>query len=181
MGILIETERLLLKKYSESDLENIYKLKSEPLVWKYSTVAVSTDMNDSIKYLSSLLRNYDDSKFCFEALYLKDSRKYIGEAGVLSFYQHDLRAVVGFNLLPEFWKHGYATEITNGLVKYLFTEMNVERVEALVMEENEASRKVLEKSGFIIEGLLRNFAWINQKFVNVCYYGIIKSDYQKGK
>jgi ribosomal-protein-alanine N-acetyltransferase len=179
MGISVETERLLLKNYSENDLESIYKLKSEPLIWKYSTMAVSTDINESRKYLFSLLKNYDDNKYCFQALFLKDTQEYVGEAGILSFYKQDLRAVVGFNLLPEFWKRGYATEITIGLVKFLFEEMKVERIEALVVEENEASRKVLEKSGFIIEGLLRNFACIDQKFVNVCYYGIIKSDYQK--
>jgi ribosomal-protein-alanine N-acetyltransferase len=46
-----------------------------------------------------------------------------------------------------------------------------------VIEENIASRKVLEKSGFFKEGILRNFAFINNIYKNVCYYGIIKEDY----
>jgi ribosomal-protein-alanine N-acetyltransferase len=177
MNILIETERLILKNYTESDLENVYRLKSEPLVWKYSTKTASDDIEESKKYILSLLKNYDENKYNFQALFLKDTREYIGEAGVLSFNQEKTRAVVGYNLLPQYWKNGYATEITKALVKYLFEEEKVERVEALVGEGNVASRKVLEKSGFKIEGLLRHFAYINKEFVNVYYYGIIKSDF----
>ncbi|MBU3137642.1 GNAT family N-acetyltransferase [Clostridium gasigenes] len=71
----------------------------------------------------------------------------------------------------------YTTEITKALIKYLFEIEKVERIEALVGSGNEASKRVLEKSGFIQEGLLRSFAYINNKFVNVYYYGIIKDDY----
>jgi len=62
-------------------------------------------------------------------------------------------------------------------VKHLFEVGKVERIEALVGDGNCASRKVLEKSGFIQDGLLRNFAYINNKYINVYYYGIIKDDY----
>jgi ribosomal-protein-alanine N-acetyltransferase len=178
MNIVIETERLILKNYTESDLKNVYRLKSEPLVWKYSTKTASDNIEDAKNYLLSLLKNYDENKYNFQALFLKDTREYIGEAGVLSFNKEKTRAVVGYNLLPQYWKNGYATEITKALVKYLFEEEKVERVEGLVGEDNIASRKVLEKSGFKIEGLLRHFAYINKEFVNVYYYGIIKSDFQ---
>ncbi|MBB6713434.1 GNAT family N-acetyltransferase [Clostridium gasigenes] len=69
--------------------------------------------------------------------------------------------------------------MTKALIKYLFEIEKVERIEALVGSGNEASKRVLEKSGFTQEGLLRNFAYINNKFVNVYYYGIIKDDYLK--
>lgn len=112
---------------------------------------------------------------------MKDTSEYIGEAGILSVKQPSNRAVVGYNLLPRYWANGYATEITEALVKYLFIERNVERIEGLVQEENISSRKVLEKNGFLKEGTLRNFAFINNLYKNVCYYGIIKEDYNKNK
>ena len=45
------------------------------------------------------------------------------------------------------------------------------------MKGNNASRKVLEKSGFLLEGVLRNFACVGNEYVDVCYYGIIKEDF----
>ena len=177
MPIEIETERLILKDYCENDLEYIYRLKSEPLVWKFSTKIATNEIEDSKNLLEIVLKNYDKNKQDFQALFLKDSVKYIGEAGILSFNIQSNRAVIGYNLLPEYWNNGYATEITKALVKYLFEDTETERVEALAMEANKASTKVLEKSGFVLEGLLRNYAYINKQYFNVCYFGMIRHDY----
>lgn len=177
MNIQIETKRLILKNYSKKDLDNVYRLKSNPLVWKFSSKVVTDDIEESRRYLADVLKNYEEGKYDFQALYIRDTQEYIGEAGILSFNSKNRRAVVGYNLLPKYWGNGYATEITIGLVKYLYEEEKAERIEALVMEGNEASRKVLEKSGFIVEGLLRNFTCNNNKYFNVFYYGMIRSDY----
>lgn len=177
MNIQIETARLILKHYCEDDLGNIHKLKSDPMVWKFSSKVATTKLEDAKIHLESVLKNYDDNKCDFQPLFLKDTGEYIGEAGMLSFNKHCNRSVLGYNLLSEYWTNGYATEITKALVKHLFEVEKVERIEALVCDGNVASTKVLEKSGFIQEGLLRNFAYINKKYVNVFYYGIIKNDY----
>jgi len=178
MVLQIETERLILKNYSDKDLKNVYMLKSEPLVWKFSSNEVTDNIGDCKNYLTSVLEKYNEEKYDFQALYVKSTEEYIGEAGILSFNQKNRRAVVGYNLIPKYWGNGYATEITMGLVKYLFEKEKAERIEALVAEDNRASRKVLEKSGFIAEGLLRNFAYIDHKYYNVYYYGMIRSDYK---
>lgn len=176
VSIKIETERLILKNYCENDLENMYRLKSEPLVWKFSTKITSNKIEDSKSSLESVLKNYAKNNDDFQALFLKDSGDYIGEAGILTFNNQNNRAVVGYNLLPKYWNNGYATEITKALVKYLFDYTKTERIEALALEANKASRKVLEKSGFVLEGLLRNFTYINNQYSNVCYFGIIRHD-----
>jgi ribosomal-protein-alanine N-acetyltransferase len=179
MNIQIETQRLILKNYCENDLKNIRKLKSDPMVWKFSTKCATTKTQDAKVHLESILRNYGENKCEFQAIFLKDTGEYIGEAGILSFNNQNKRSVVGYNLIFDFWANGYATEITKALVKHLFEMEKVERIEALVGDGNGASRKVLEKSGFVQEGLMRNFAYINNKFINVYYYGMIKEDYIK--
>lgn len=176
-NIQLESDRLILKNYRIEDLDNVNKLLSEPLVWRYSSTVPTCDIEEARKHLVNTLSNYKEGRREIQALYLKGSHEYIGEAGILSLNQRCGRAVVGYNLLPSFWGCGYATEITKTLVKYLFEDLKVERIEALVCNENEASKKVLEKSGLIHEGLLRNFGYINDRHVDVCYYGMIKSDY----
>jgi len=179
MHIQIETPRLILKNYSENDLENIHKLKSDPLVWEFSSKVATNRMEDAKIHLESVLKNYDENKCDFQSLFLKDTGEFIGEAGVLSFNKQNKRTVVGYNLLSKYWIKGYATEITKALIKHLFEIERVERIEALVGEGNEAPRKVLEKSGFIKEGLLRNFAFIDNRYIDVYYYGIIREDFIK--
>ncbi len=181
MTVQIETNRLILRNYCENDLNNISRLKSNPLIWKFSSKKVTNSIEESKKYLESILKNYLEKRNDFQALFLKETKEFIGEAGILSSNRQNNRAVIGYNLLPRYWNNGYATEITKALVKYLFEEEKVERIEALAADENKASKKVLEKSGFIQEGLLRNFAYIESKYIDVCYYGIISSDYQISK
>jgi [ribosomal protein S5]-alanine N-acetyltransferase len=129
--------------------------------------------------LKILCYNYNNNKCEFQALYLKENNEYIGEAGLLSYNPRCKRGVIGYNLHPKYWGLGYATEITKALVRYLYEVLKLERIEALTAESNQASRKVLENSGFILEGTLRNFAYIDNQFLNVMLYGMISQDYLK--
>lgn len=178
LGKLI-TEKLILKNYEESDIGNILCLRSCPEVWKFSTNTADESIEGARCFLSNILDKYNDKKPCFQAVFLKENNVFIGEAGVLSLDPPNKRTVIGYNILPSFWNKGYASEITKHLVKALFENFEIERIEALTMVENIASRKVLENKGFKLEGVLRNYAYINGGFVNVCYYGIIKSDVEK--
>lgn len=173
----LETERLILRNYRETDLVNLHALKSNSLVWAYSDKEVLTDIEETEKHLDNILQNYNSGKCDFQALFLKNTEEYIGEAGILSFRLNSNRGVLGYNLLPQYWMNGYATEITRALVKYSFEEIKMERIEALVAGGNDTSRKVLEKSGFFLEGVLRNYARINNNYCNVYYYGLISEDY----
>lgn len=80
----IVTERLLLRNYRERDLEKLHMLKSDPLVWKFSSNQVTNDVESSKMHLESILNNYKDGNHDFQALYLRSTDEYIGEAGILS-------------------------------------------------------------------------------------------------
>jgi len=175
----LETERLHLKKYHSSDVDNYLKLKSNPIIWKYSSQEPMKDRNEMTLHLNELIDTMTD--YQFHALYIKNGMEYIGEAGILSYNERNHRAVIGYNLLPDFWSKGYASEITKALVNDLFESNDVERIEALVVFENIASKKVLEKSGFKLEGILRHFTWLNGKYRDVCFYGLIRSDWNKNQ
>ena len=69
MNIEIETERLILKNYCENDLDNNYRLKSEPLVWKFSTKIATNEIDDSTILLEIILKNYHKNKQDFQALF----------------------------------------------------------------------------------------------------------------
>ena len=172
----IITDRLILRNYQETDIQNILKLRACPEVWVYSTNKVDDSKEGALKYWKEVSQKYIDGKCSFQALFLKETQEFIGEAGVLAFNEEHNRAVVGYNILPRFWNCGYATEITKGIVDKLFYEIEVERIEGLTSESNIGSRRVLEKSGFQLEGILRHYAKIDNEYQNICYYGIIKPD-----
>ena len=175
--MFLETDRLILKKYNITDLEDYFQLKSCNEIWKFSTNVPIKDRNIVKNQLLELIEKQIEVDLGFCSLIEKSSNLYIGEAGILSINNITKRCVVGYNLLPEFWNKGYATEITKELLKYAFVTLSLERVEALALQVNIASCKVLEKSGFSKEGILRHFTKIDGLYYDVCYYGIIKSDF----
>lgn len=177
--MFLETNRLILKDYSMENLSDYGLLRSCEEVWKYSTNTATNDITSVKNQLEELLEKQRKSGYGFCALMEKRSNRYIGEAGILSMNSNANRCVIGYNLLPDAWNKGYATEITIELVKYAFEALGVERVEALAMQLNAASCRVLEKSGLKKEGLLKHFARINDNYYDVAYYGVIKDEYQK--
>lgn len=176
---MLETERLFLTEYQTGDIDNFYKLKGYNEVWKYSSFTQLREKEQAITLLDNLINDRSNGNYVFMALYKKDTREFIGEAGIIGYNLRANRCEIGYNLLPQYWNKGYATEITKGLVKYAFECLGVERVEALVLQVNRASCKVLEKSGFQLEGVLRNFNRCEIGYRNVCYYGVIYSDLYK--
>ena len=173
----IETSRLLLKDYSINDFSNFFLLKTTKEVWEYSTFTPYQSEEKALTDFHAILNNLSVNPYQFGALFTKDSNTFIGEAGIISLNKNTDRCVIGYNLLPDYWGYGYATEITKALVAHAFETLNVERAEALAMHLNAASCKVLEKSGFTLEGILRHFTKIRNTYFDACYYSIISSDY----
>jgi ribosomal-protein-alanine N-acetyltransferase len=112
----------------------------------------------------------------FLALYLRDNHQFIGEAGIISINRNANRCEIGYNLLPEFWNQGFATEIAGKLVIHAINDLKFKRVEALVLSDNQASCRVMEKCGFKCEGILRHFNKHEDNYRDVNYYSIISSD-----
>jgi len=178
--VFLETPRLRLRPYKMEDLASYHALMSDPNVLRYSSKQPSETLAQSGQKLMEIVESSDDP-VGFHALVERESGRCIGEAGILSLTPRANRCVIGYNLLPAFWGQGYATEIASALVDYAFDILQLERVEALAQVANIASRRVLEKTGFALEGTLRHFAYIAGTYRDVCTYGMIRSDRQISK
>ncbi len=172
----IKTERLHLREYTKDCLSYYHKLKSDPIIWKYSTFIPMKSINKVESLLTDLISLRNEGKDGFLSLFEIKNDQFIGEAGIISSNRNANRCEIGYNLLPQFWNQGFATEITIGLVSYAMDTLGYERVEAMVLAENKASCKVMEKSGFKCEGVLRHFNKCEDRYRDVNYYGIISSD-----
>lgn len=99
-------------------------------------------------------------------------------AGMISAEQkkdiYCVDAEVGALLATKYWSCGIMTEAVRQLCLLAFREMDIVRITGLAYEENLASRRVMEKNGFIMEGLMRNALIKNGKIHNLCVYGKLK-------
>jgi RimJ/RimL family protein N-acetyltransferase len=145
--IPLETDRLLLREFVESDAEPYFLLGSNPVVIRYT----GADRFTSVKHALDVLRarpiqDYKRHGFGRLACVLKSSAAVIGFAGLKRL--EDLGEVdLGYWLMPEYWGRGLATEAGRAVLDEGFGRIKLERIIGLVHPENYASIRVLEKLG----------------------------------
>lgn len=149
MSIVLETERLVLKRFSPMDAQGFYELNLDPEVIRYTG-----DMPfSSAAEAESFIRNYDHYErygFGRWSVFVRDSGDYIGFCG-LNYRLAVDEVDVGFRFLKRYWGKGYATEAARGSILYGFKEYALEKIVGRAMQENLASHRVLLKLGMRFE------------------------------
>jgi ribosomal-protein-alanine N-acetyltransferase len=92
-----------------------------------------------------------------------DTCELIGTVGFNLWNQKHKRAEIGYELHPQHWGQGYASEAAAAVMAYGFNNLQLIRIGAVVFLENQASQHVLEKLGFQKEGVLKNYMYQNGK------------------
>jgi ribosomal-protein-alanine N-acetyltransferase len=97
--------------------------------------------------------------------------------GVVAYYFHKQehkKAEVGFWIFPQFWNKGIVTEVLKAVIDYCQQQKDIHRLEAFVEDGNIASKRVLEKLGFVCEGIMKECEIKNGKFINLHIYALIR-------
>ena len=81
---------------------------------------------------------------------------------------------IGYLLLSDYWSKGIMTEAVRQICEIAFMELDIIRITGLVYAPNVASQRVLEKNGFVREGLQRDAVWKDGKVYDLCLYGKLK-------
>ena len=84
---------------------------------------------------------------------------------------------IGYSMDERFIGKGIVTEAVRLVMEFAFSTLNIHRIEAYVAPQNVGSIRVLEKSGFTREGLLRELLFINGKWVDHYMYAILQREY----
>ena len=146
MHIFLETERLLLRRFTAADVDNLVDLDSDPKVMRFLTGGTPTS-REVIEHeiLPRFLCSYERAGFGTWAAMEKASGDFLGW---FSFREAAPDAVeLGYRLRRAAWGQGYATEGARALIRLGFTTLGVQRVFATTYQDNLASRRVMEKAG----------------------------------
>lgn len=93
-------------------------------------------------------------------------------------YGSSKKATIGYKMDKDFRRLGYCTEAIITLNHLMFYNWGLNRIEATVLPDNFASIEMLEKMGFKFDGILRQLACINGKWLDHNLYSLIKQDYR---
>jgi len=156
-GILQETERLILRRFTEADADHLYELDNDPEVMRYINGGTPTPREVIRKEILPGFLCYDERLpgFGFWAAIERASGDWLGWFCLRSAADAPDEAILGYRLRRAAWGRGYATEGARALIRKGFVELGVQRVVATTYEENLASRRVMEKLGMTLSRRFR--------------------------
>ena len=144
----LETERLMLRLWQESDLSDFYEYASVPGVGEMAGWPHHTNIDVS----RGILKKFIDGGNEY-ALVLKSENKVIGSLGIfdrapVESYKAGVQREIGYVLSRAYWGMGLMPEAVQEVIRYAFEELGVDALWCGHFLENDQSRRVVEKSGF---------------------------------
>ncbi|WP_028475825.1 GNAT family N-acetyltransferase [Nocardia sp. CNY236] len=148
MDVFLLTDRLVLRRFTDADIENLVWLDSEPAVMRFLTGEPTPRGEIEHEVLPGILRDYQLSPAGRFAVIERSTTAFVGWLALQPPWDGSVTDVeLGYRLTPSVWGLGYATEGARALIRKGFTELGVGRVWAQTMVVNIASRRVMEKAG----------------------------------
>ena len=159
MTIVLETERLILRRLVIEDLNDLFVLYSDPEIRKYFPDGAK-NFNDTKEELEWYLNGHPEHpELGLWATIHKETGKFIGRCGLLPWeIDGKLEVEIAYLLDKTYWHQGLATDAALGITKYGFENLNLSRLICLMHPENLASRRVAERIGMKLENRVDGIA-----------------------
>ncbi|WP_042348989.1 GNAT family N-acetyltransferase [Bacillus massiliigorillae] len=175
---ILETDRLLLRKITLQDAEDMFEYTSNPTVSKYVSWEPHRSLTDTRGYIHFVLQQYTLHRLAPWGIELKENNKLIGTINFVAWQPRHKTAEIGYALSELYWNKGFITEAAQAVLSFGFTKMNTIRIEARCLSDNIASQRVMEKNGMTLEGTIRKGLFIKGKHRDIKLYSILKDEFE---
>lgn len=151
----LKTERLILRRYKESDIDAIYEMITDERLAKYIKFPKLTK-EEELECIKQWIKDADDSKYEKWVIERKSDGVVVGNIDVNTVVKKHNYCNVGYTIRYDYWGNGYATEALKFVSDYLLNNRGYYLVECSCNELNKQSSRVMEKAGFRKDGYIAN-------------------------
>jgi len=147
---IIETERLILRTWKDSDSDAYYHINQNPIVTEFLGGPLS--MQEIQDFIKSQNQQFHQTAYALWAAEEKSSGKLIGFIGLNQLetgFSFSPCVEIGWRLGSEYWTKGYATEGAAAVLKYGFEHIKLKEIIAFTAQDNIRSMRVMEKIGMV--------------------------------
>ncbi len=175
----IATERLLLRDFVTDDWPDVLAYQCDPRYLQFYPWADRTEaeVRRFVKLFVDQQTERPRRNFQF-AITFPDGGQVIGNIGIRRKPENDWEADIGYELAPEYWGRGYATEAALAIVDFGFRELGLHRISSWCIADNAASARVLERVGLRPEGRLRENEHFKGRWWDTLLYGLLESEWR---
>jgi ribosomal-protein-alanine N-acetyltransferase len=176
---ILQTHRLILRPFEIADARDVQRLAGDHAIAD-TTLNIPHPYEDGMaeQWISTHQPQFDAGDLANFAIALRATGELVGAIGLVINRRFD-RAELGYWIGRPYWSHGYCTEAGHAVLRYGFTELNLNRIHAYHLSRNPASGRVMEKLGMTREGLFRQHAKKWGRYEDIIEYGLVRQDWMK--
>jgi len=180
--VLLETERLILRKFTPEDAEPMFRnWANDTDVTRFLTWPPHGTIDNTRKVIDLWVNSYEELSHYSWAIELKSLGEPIGSIAAMNPNEKVSSVEIGYCIGKAWWGQGYVAEALRAIVKFLFEDVGVNRMNAIHDPRNPNSGAVMRKAGFTFEAAKRQAGFNNLGICDHCEYGYLAEDYFKDK
>jgi RimJ/RimL family protein N-acetyltransferase len=177
--VITESERLILRKFKDSDLDTLLKYRNDPDVSKYDGWQQELTLDKASQFISDMknINLYTDTDWMQIAFELKENNLHIGDCGFRRF-DNGKQAEIGIRLDREFWGEGYAFEGLSAIFTFAFSNFGINRIIAIADTRNKGSINLLTRLGMRNEGHHIESYYNNDHWTDEFSFAILRREWK---
>lgn len=170
---MVETERLIFRRFTDEDLPQLIEHRADPEVNKYLGGIERQNPEALRARIKFYMECFDKFGFGMCPMIWKETGEVIGTAG-LQPLEDTGEVEVGYSIIKNYWGKGIGTEAARGWMEYGFNTAGLDRIVAVAVVENEASQHIMRKLGM-------KFEKYSDSYGSRCaFYAVSKQDFLRG-
>jgi ribosomal-protein-alanine N-acetyltransferase len=178
----LQGKLIALRKLRRSDAASIQRHANNRNIARYlPRLPYPYTLQEARKWITTTSRLARADKAYDFGIEDRESGKIVGMIGLRNINRQDRNVEVGYWVGKAFQNRGYASEALRLILKFAFSELRLVRVYAVVHQKNVASVRLLDRIGFVREGVWRKASLINRRWYDVYAYGILNEEYIRRK
>jgi ribosomal-protein-alanine N-acetyltransferase len=153
------------------DAPQIFFLRSDPGILQFLNKEPAANIQEAENFIQLINDNIDTNEAILWGICLPESPGHV--IGTICYWRirkENHRAEIGYVLHPDHWRKGIMKEAIFGIFDYGYKVMGLHSIEAVIAAGNKASAAVLESTGFVQEGYLREDVYVQGKFQDTVIY-----------
>lgn len=174
----LHTDRLRLRPFTDADADALFALHSDADVLRYWDSPPWSEPARADRFIATCRQLAEDGTGARLAVDRVSDGAFLGWCSLTRWNPDYRSAALGYCFTRAAWGHGYATEAARALLRWAFSTLDLNRVQAETDTRNEASARVLEKLGFLREGTLREDCVVDGEVSDSWVYGLIRREWR---
>ena len=174
----ITTDRLVLRTYKTTDGDAVWPVLSHPKLYATTLGLPRPYPREKVdQWFNFIEKQWDEDSGYEFGIFLNQSGEYVGNCGLLGINRRSEIGGISYNCDPAKWGNGYTTEAAYALCSFGFDVLKLNRIDGGCMSINPASRRVMEKVGFIYEGTRKQHIKKDGLFYDEDILGLLREDF----